>query len=99
MGSNKTSEGKGVRIVDLHLKPGYNQGDAVERQLARFRGELDSAIKAGTREIIFIHGVGSGVLKNELRSIVSSEYPSCSYADASFSRFGSGGATLVTIGK
>lgn len=99
MGRNKTSAGRAVRVVDLHLKPGYSQSDAVERQLARFRGELDSAIRAGEGEIVFIHGVGTGLLKNELRRIVSSDYPSCSYQDAPFGRFGSGGATLVTIGK
>ncbi len=99
MTRNKASARREVRIIDLHLKPGYSQGDAVERQLARFRGELDSAIRAGAREIIFVHGVGSGVLRDELRSIMSTEYPSCTYEDASFVRFGSGGATLVTIGK
>jgi hypothetical protein len=99
MGSNKTSGGRGVRVVDLHLKAGYNQGDAIERQLARFRGELDSAIRAGAGEIVFIHGVGAGILKDELRRIVSSDYPSCGFQDAPFARFGINGATLVVIKK
>jgi dsDNA-specific endonuclease/ATPase MutS2 len=99
MGSNKTLAGRGVRIVDLHLKPGYSQSDAAERQLARFRGELDSAIRAGAGEIVFIHGVGTGKLKNELRNILLSEYPSCGFQDAPFARFGVNGATLVVIKK
>src|SRR5512136_1058215 len=97
MGSNKTSGGRGVRVVDLHLKAGYNQADAIERQLARFRGELDSAIRARAGEIVFIHGVGTGILKDELRRIVSSDYTSCGFQDAPFSRFGINGATLVVI--
>jgi dsDNA-specific endonuclease/ATPase MutS2 len=99
MGSNKTSGGRGVRVVDLHLKAGYNQGDAIERQLARFRGEMDSAIRAGATEIVFIHGAGSGKLKGEIRRIIAEDYPSCSYRDAPFGRFGVGGATVVLIGK
>jgi len=95
--TDRPSTRKQPGVVDLHLKPGYNQGDAVDRQLARFRGELDSAIRAGVSEIIFIHGVGSGRLKDEIRRIIADDYPSCSCQDAPFSRFGVGGATLIVI--
>lgn len=97
MTPNKPLAGRQPRIVDLHLKPGYNQSDAVERQLARFRGELDSAIRAGAAEIVFIHGVGIGKLKDEIRRIIAEDYPSCNCQDAPFSRFGVGGATLIVI--
>jgi dsDNA-specific endonuclease/ATPase MutS2 len=60
---------------------------------------MNSAIRAGMREIVFIHGVGSGKLKEEIRRILAEEYPSCSFQDAPFSRYGFGGATLVAIGK
>jgi dsDNA-specific endonuclease/ATPase MutS2 len=88
-----------VREVDLHLGPRQGGTEAIDRQLARFRGELNSAIRAGLREIVFIHGVGSGKLKEEIRGIIAKEYPSCSFSDAPFSRYGFGGATLVTIKK
>ena len=94
---DKPSTRKQPRVVDLHLKPGYNQGDAVDRQLARFRGEMDSAIRAGAAEIVFIHGAGIGRLKDEIRRIIAEDYPSCSWQDAPFSRFGVGGATLIVI--
>ena len=97
MTSYKTSAGRLPKVVDLHLKPGYNQGDAVDRQLARFRGELDSAIRAGAAEIVFIHGVGIGRLKDEIWRIIAEDYRSCSCQDAPFSRFGVGGATLIVI--
>jgi hypothetical protein len=99
MPPDRHSAGRKTRVVDLHLKHGYSKADALDRQLARFRGELDSAIRAGAGEIVFIHGVGAGVLKNELKNILLSEYPSCAFQDAPFARFGVNGATLVVIKK
>lgn len=93
----KARTGGKSRVVDLHLKQGYNHPDAVERQLARFRGELDSALRAGEKEIIFIHGVGTGKLKDEIRRITAEDYPSCSCHDAPFGLYGVGGATLIVI--
>lgn len=81
--------------VDLHMKSGYSGSDAIERQLARVRGEMDNAARSGLREIIFIHGVGSGKLKEELRRIITEHYPSYSYHDASFARYGYGAATVA----
>jgi dsDNA-specific endonuclease/ATPase MutS2 len=88
-----------IKEVDLHLKEGYNRPDAVERQLARFRAELNGAARSGLREIIFIHGIGNGILKQELRKIIETDYKTCSYQDAPFDRYGFGGATLVTLKK
>jgi dsDNA-specific endonuclease/ATPase MutS2 len=93
------SSGNKIREIDLHLKEGYNRPDAVDRQLARFRAELDSVVRTGLKEIIFIHGVGNGKLKQELRRILETSYKTCSYQDAPFNRFGFGGATLVIIKK
>jgi hypothetical protein len=87
------------REVDLHLRAGYSGADALERQLSRFTGELDAAIRRGEGEIIFIHGYGNGRLREEIRGIVADRYPGCVCADTSFSRYGYGGATTVTIGK
>lgn len=86
-----------MRVVDLHLRPGYSGYDAIDRQLARFRGELDSAIRAGIREITFVHGQGSGRLRDEIRKIIEREYPRCKAGDASFARYGYGGATTVMV--
>lgn len=95
----RDDKGRKAREVDLHLKKGYNSKDAIDRQLAMFRGELDNAMRTGVKEIIFIHGIGSSILKEELRRIISEDYPFCSYQDAPFSKFGFGGATLVTINR
>lgn len=88
-----------AREVDLHLPSGHAGQEALERQLARVRGELNSAIRAGEKEIIFIHGAGSGRLREALRDLVADEYPSCICHDASFPRYGYNGATAVTIKK
>ena len=50
-----------AREVDLHLPSGKGSPESLERQLARLRGELNSAIRAGEKEIVFIHGVGTGI--------------------------------------
>lgn len=97
--SNTPTGGKSVREVDLHLRPGYKGADALERQLARFRGELGSAIRAGEPGVIFIHGSGSGKLREEIEAIIAAEYPACSCQDAPFSRYGYNGAITVTIRK
>lgn len=97
--SRGSSGRAGPREIDLHLKPAQAAADVIERQIARFRGELDGARRRGDREIVFIHGVGSGRLKEEIRRILKEEYPACLFQDAPFSRYGYGGATLVTIRK
>lgn len=95
----KSEGNREVRVIDLHLKAGYNSSDALDRQLARFRAELQSAMRAGEREIIFIHGSGSGKLKEELSRILATDYPSFSYYDAAFSRYGYGAAICVVINR
>jgi dsDNA-specific endonuclease/ATPase MutS2 len=94
-----TPGGRQAREVDLHLPSGHAGPEALERQLARVRGELNSAIRAGEKEIIFIHGAGSGRLREALRGTVAAEYPFCACHDASFTRYGYNGATVVTIRK
>lgn len=89
----------GPKAIDLHVKPGQAVAAIIERQITRFRGELVGAIGRGEKEIIFIHGVGSGRLKEELRRILKEEYPACTFQDAPFSIYGYGGATLVIIRK
>lgn len=88
-----------AREVDLHLPSGHAAIDALDRQLARIRGELNSAIRSGEKEIVFIHGAGSGRLREALRDIIAAEYSLCTCHDASFTRYGYNGATAVTIRK
>ncbi|MHC1733802.1 MAG: Smr/MutS family protein [Bacteroidales bacterium] len=86
-----------MREVDLHLGRGHGGIQALDRQMARFRGEINSAIRAGETGVIFIHGVGSGKLREAIHDALASAYPSCYWHDAPFARYGYNGATVVTI--
>ena len=87
--------------VDLHIEElldnwsGMNNAQLIDVQLKKMQGELDEAIANHYQRIIFIHGVGNGRLKSEVRKILSS-YKGIRFHDASFSRYGFG-ATEVEL--
>ncbi|MFA5326952.1 MAG: DUF2027 domain-containing protein [Prolixibacteraceae bacterium] len=88
--------------IDLHIHEliedtrGLANHEMLEVQLGRFRNELDTAIANGTRRIVFIHGIGNGTLKQELRKELSSKYKKYYFQDASFKEYGYG-ATMVIL--
>ena len=92
-----------VEEVDLHAEmlvsdPGKLQaGELLELQLARFTAVLENALKSGRKgRLVFIHGIGSGKLKQELRSSLAKNYSRLSFQDASFKEYGYG-ATMVFL--
>lgn len=90
------------REVDLHINKlidnvvGLTNTEILTLQLDVFRKELNLSIRGNEREIIFIHGIGNGTLKNELRRVATQEYKWCSQEDASFKEYGFG-ATRIRI--
>jgi len=88
--------------VDLHLHElvestaGLDPGTMRELQLAHFERMLQRAIEQRARRIVFIHGVGQGVLKHEIWSRVEQFYPQCTCRYADPRRYGAG-ATEVEI--
>lgn len=86
--------------VDLHIEElvdKYNHlsnGQIMEIQLRHFRKNLEKAIEKGEHSIIFIHGVGNGVLKTELRKILTT-YPGVSFQDGSFRKYGFGATEVI----
>ena len=90
--------------VDLHiheLLDNYNNLTNVELltvQMNKFHEEMDKAIKSDVKKIVFIHGVGNGTLKNELRRELQRKYSKYNFQDASFREYGYG-ATMVIIRK
>jgi dsDNA-specific endonuclease/ATPase MutS2 len=64
-------------------------------QLKRVVKELDEAIATHIRSIVFIHGVGNGRLRQEVRRVIAG-YKNVRFHDASFRRYGFG-ATEVEI--
>jgi hypothetical protein len=88
--------------VDLHIEhlmdnhKSLTNSEILDIQMTRFRSELEQAIQNKTRRIVFIHGVGGGRLKHELRRALDTEYKKIRYQDASFKEYGFG-ATMVII--
>jgi hypothetical protein len=91
-----------VEEVDLHIQElvdnpnDYTPGQIIEMQLARFKVTLEGGINSKARKMVFIHGVGNGKLKHELRKELDRNYPKLRYQDASFKEYGYG-ATLVYL--
>ncbi|MFC7445370.1 Smr/MutS family protein [Mesoflavibacter profundi] len=87
--------------VDLHLhklvdnERGMSNFDKLNLQLDTARRQLDFAIRKKIQKIVFIHGVGEGVLKMELESLFS-RYDNIKYYEADYKKYGFG-ATEVYI--
>ena len=98
----KKAESPDLVEIDLHIHElledtrGLANHEMLEVQLGRFRNELETAIANGTRRIVFIHGVGNGTLKQELRQELSTKYKKYYFQDASFKEYGYG-ATMVIL--
>lgn len=90
------------REVDLHVNKliervvGLTNTEILGIQMEAFRKELNRAIRDNESEIIFIHGVGNGTLRGELRRTLDRDFSWCSQEDASFKEYGFG-ATRVRI--
>ena len=98
----KTLPEKPENVVDLHIEKiqkdfsGLSNEAILKIQLGTFEISLERAIANGMEEITFIHGSGSGVLRNELHRRLSKHQHVQFYKDAQKEKFGYG-ATLVKI--
>jgi len=97
----KRPEDNSVAEVDLHLheiiddERSVSEGERLEYQLRYFERALESAIRNGKRKLIVIHGVGEGVLREEVRRILQ-YYDGVRFYDGDMRRYGVG-ATEVEI--
>lgn len=91
-----------IEEVDLHIHAiqddykDLTNGEIINIQLSRFETALEGALRNNQQKIVFIHGVGNGKLKHELRKKLDRKYPDLKYQDASFREYGFG-ATLVYL--
>ena len=87
--------------VDMHiwrLTDNYSRmtnGEMLNLQLNFFKRCLESAIDNNYTKVVFIHGVGNGRLKQEIRQILD-EFAYIEYHNASMEKYGVG-ATEVLI--
>jgi DNA-nicking Smr family endonuclease len=88
--------------VDLHIhelvesESGLSNADMLEIQMQHFDRMLRRAESERIGKIIFIHGVGQGVLRDAIRKTLESYYPNASFHDADHRVYGYG-ATEVRI--
>lgn len=87
--------------VDLHINQltgstrGMANHEMLELQLATAKRQLEFAIQKKIQKVVFIHGVGEGVLKEELIYLFN-RYDNLKYYDADYQKYGLG-ATEVYI--
>lgn len=87
--------------VDLHIQQLANSTremsnfDMLNLQMETAKRQLEFAIRKGIQKVVFIHGVGEGVLKEELKYLFG-RYDNVKYYDADYQKYGLG-ATEVYI--
>ncbi|MFC4269661.1 Smr/MutS family protein [Polaribacter marinivivus] len=96
----KKDKNEVVLEVDLHINQltnstrGLDNYDMLNLQLDTAKRKVEFAINKRISKIVFIHGVGEGVLKSELLRLLN-KYP-VKYYDASYKKYGLG-ATEVYV--
>ncbi|WP_299014050.1 Smr/MutS family protein [uncultured Polaribacter sp.] len=89
-----------IMEVDLHINQlvksvrGLDNFDMLNLQLDTAKRKIEYAIHKKISKLVFIHGVGEGVLKTELLRLLK-KYP-VKYYDASYKKYGMG-ATEVYV--
>lgn len=97
-GNRKSSD---VWEIDLHIEElldshiGLSNSEILLKQMTEFRSFFRRAQEKNIGKIVVIHGVGEGVLKNEIRSFLSKK-DNLEFFDASFLDYGKG-ATEVRL--
>ncbi len=87
--------------VDLHIHQltnhykGMSNFDMLNLQLDTAKRQLDFAINKRIQKVVFIHGVGEGVLKTELEYLFK-RYDNVKFHPADYQKYGLG-ATEIYI--
>lgn len=97
----KTVE-KPAATIDLHIEQltanalSMNNAQMLDLQLRTFETKFENAIASGMDEIVFIHGVGNGILKQEIQKKLAGHKNVAWFQDAQKEKFGYG-ATRIKI--
>ncbi len=88
-------------IIDLHIEdlaPNIqfeSLHEILDFQLNHVQQVLIVAAANRIRQLVFVHGVGKGVLRDKLRTMLSSNYPTVEFFDGSYQQFGAGATELI----
>ena len=91
-----------IHEIDLHIEAllddirGLSNAEMLKYQLDKFHEALLENAKFKGQRIVFIHGVGNGVLKADILKVLKRNRTKYDYQDASFKEYGYG-ATMVII--
>lgn len=89
-----------LAVVDLHIAElvsnisGLSGGDMLQIQKDYFKKALESALQAGYEKVTFIHGVGNGVLRDEIIKMLK-DYENLEKRSASLAKFGVGAIDVI----
>lgn len=90
--------------VDLHIeklvssKRGMSNYEILNLQLATAQRQLDFARSKKIQRIVFIHGVGEGVLKEELRYFLRRQ-ENLEFSDGDYQKYGLGATEVYILQK
>ena len=93
-----------VLEVDLHIEKlvpsqrGMNNYDILNLQTETAKRQIEFAMKNRIPKIVFIHGVGEGVLKAELDFLLG-RYDNLKFQEANFQKYGQGATEVYFIQK
>lgn len=91
---------RGVPEFDLHIeklvknKSGLSNFDILTIQLEAAKRHIEFSIKNRIPKIVFIHGVGEGVLKSELDFMLK-RYEQILFQDANYQKYGLGATEVI----
>jgi len=90
-----------VPVFDLHIdelapnRSFRNQHETLIFQMDYVRQVLDKANQLRIRRLVFVHGIGKGRLRQELRLMLEQAYPEIEYLDGDYRQFGQGATELI----
>jgi dsDNA-specific endonuclease/ATPase MutS2 len=80
-------------VIDLHLTTQVEF--PLQTQLDTFERELDKALVRGLNQLYVIHGIGEGILKNEIHQILKAHPHVLEYKNEYHPLYGMGSTKIV----
>ena len=100
----KSNKDEFVLEIDLHIeklvpnKRGMNNYDILNIQTETVKRQMDFAQRNRIPKIVFIHGVGEGVLKSEIDFLLG-RYDNITFQEANYQKYGLGATEVYFIQK